>query len=173
TRFELFDHPHVDGEHFIVGVTTILKLTGHGDDDADGGEAHRDISIDTMPATAKFRPARVVQRPRIHGLQTARVTGPAGSEIHCDEYGRVKVQFHWDPYGVSDDHSSCWIRTVQPHTTGSIMIPRVGWEVLVRFEDGDPDRPVVLGHVFNPMHAPDYSLPDQATVTGHRSTSSP
>lgn len=164
--FSLVNHPTTRGEFFVVAAGLEFRR------DAEGrGAAH--VAVRALPKAARFRPARSTPRPRIVGLQTARVTGPAGKEIHCDELGRIKVQFHWDRLGELDDKSSCWIRVVQPHTTGAILIPRVGWEVIVEFLEGDPDRPVCFGRLYNPMHRSPYSLPGEKTVTGHKSNSSP
>jgi type VI secretion system secreted protein VgrG len=99
----------------------------------------------------------------VKGLETAIVTGPAGEEIYVDEYGRIKVQFHWDREGELDDKSSCWIRVSQTGGLGNIIIPRVGHEVLVDFVNGNPDRPIVVGRVFNQEHMPVYDLPGEKT----------
>ncbi|HJL19797.1 MAG TPA: type VI secretion system tip protein TssI/VgrG [Sandaracinaceae bacterium LLY-WYZ-13_1] len=175
-RFELLDHPSVSGELVVTAVeldfvfhpstSTAMPLS------LPEGRPHR-VRFECVPRDQRFRPARRTPTPRVAGVQTARVTGPSGEEIHCDEHGRVKVQFHWDLDGQLDERTTCWIRPTQEHTTGSVMIPRIGWEVLVQFYEGDPDRPVVLGHLFNPLHVPAYALPAQKTVTGHRSVSSP
>ena len=85
----------------------------------------------------------------------------------------MKLQFHWDRLGALDDKSSFWIRVIQPHSTGSVLIPRVGWEVVVDFLEGDPDRPVCMGRLFNPLFPPAYELPAKKAVTAHRSNSSP
>lgn len=164
-RFEILDHPSVSGDLVIVDVAFDLPIAS----DAGG----RRLRFDAVPRDQRFRPARRTAWPRVFGVQTAKVTGPAGQEIHCDEHGRVKVQFHWDLEGRFDERTTCWIRTAQPHTTGSILIPRIGWEVLVQFEEGDPDRPIVLGHLFNAEHRPHLALPDQKTVTAHRSAALP
>lgn len=172
-RFELLDHPSASGEHVIVAVTLDATI---GDHESAGDEIPRPehiVGFECVPRDQRFRPARITPCPKIHGFQTARVCGPAGEEIHCDEHGRVKVQFAWDLDGQLDERTTCWIRSTHPHTTGSVMIPRIGWEVLVQFYEGDPDRPVVLGHLFNPLHAPPYSLPAEKTVTSHRTISSP
>ena len=88
--------------------------------DADEGTPRTTVTVDlaVVPKDTPFRPARITPRPRVVGLQTARVTGPAGKEIYCDDLGRVKVQFHWDLDGKLDENSSCWIRVTQAHTTG-------------------------------------------------------
>lgn len=134
-----------------------------------------DVSNDLVliPEDRPYRPSRVTPQPVVHGVETARVTGPPGSECHIDEFGRVKVQFHWDREGQLDARSSCWVPVVQGHTTGAIMHPRVGWEVVVEFRDGDPDRPVVTGRVYNPLFPPPHALPERCTVTAHRSDSLP
>ena len=98
-----------------------------------------------------YRPPRLTPRPLAQGAQTAIVVGPPGEEIHTDEFGRIKVQFHWDRDG-KDDHSSCWMRVAQTSAGsgwGSFVIPRVNQEVIVEFLDGDPDQPIVTGCVYN------------------------
>jgi len=105
--------------------------------------------ISAIPPTISFRPPRIAPKPHVRGAQTAVVVGPHGEEIWPDAYGRVKVQFHWDRAGKKDENSSCWIRVAQLNTSGSIMMPRVGWEVIVDFEGGDPDRPLIVGNVDN------------------------
>ncbi|HEX8700329.1 MAG TPA: type VI secretion system tip protein TssI/VgrG, partial [Myxococcaceae bacterium] len=174
-RVSLEGHPFSDGEYFVTAAR--LHVRFHQEDVegplVDRGGALCEVAFDAVPVDQPFRPPRQTPRPRILGLQTARVTGPPGQELHCDEHGRVKVQFHWDRDGMMNEKSSCWIRVSQAHTTGSVMIPRVGWEVLIEFVEGNPDRPVCLGRVYNPLFPPDYSLPSQKTVSGHRSNSSP
>jgi len=132
--------------------------------------------IHCIPAKVDFRPSRITPRPSIPGVQTAAVVGPAGEEIHCDEHGRVKVQFPWDREGKKDDNSSCWIRVSQPWgglSYGGMFIPRIGQEVLVQFLEGDPDRPVISGRVYNGENPTPYGLPDKKTVSTFKSSSSP
>ncbi len=110
------------------------------------------------------------------GSQTAVVTGPAGEEIHCDEYGRVKVQFHWDREGQADDKTSCWLRVSSSWAGdryGGIAIPRVGMEVLVTFLEGDPDQPLVTGCLYHAEHVVPYDLPANKTRTVFKTLSSP
>ncbi len=126
-----------------------------------------------LPKSQAFRPERRTALARVPGVQTAVVTGPAGEEIYCDEYGRVKVQFHWDRYGKFDDKSSGWVRVGQMQTSGSVVIPRIGWEVLVDFEDGDPDKPVIVGRLYNGAFPPPGNLPADNTITALTSFSSP
>lgn len=172
---EITDHPLAGGEWFVTAVgfhVRVEEAPEAGPLVEPGGEEAW-LEVEAVPADQPFRPARTTPRPRVLGPQTARVTGPAGEEIHCDEHGRVKLQFHWDRDGALDDKSSFWIRVIHPHSTGSIFIPRIGWEVLVDFLEGDPDRPVCLGRVFNPLFPPSYELPAKKTVSAHRSNSSP
>jgi len=173
-RVEITDHPTATGSWFVTAVTLHARPEEVSAGTlSEAGPAGAWLEVEAVPADLPFRPARHTPRPRAAGPQTARVTGPAGEEIHCDEHGRVKLQFHWDRDGALDEKSSCWIRVVQPHTTGSVLIPRVGWEVLVEFLEGDPDRPICLGRLYNPLFPPPYDLPAQKTVTAHRSNSSP
>ncbi len=119
-----------------------------------------------IPDSVTFRPARVTRKPIVQGSQTAVVTGPAGEEIWPDEYGRVKVQFHWDREGERDETTSCWVRCMQASAGkgwGSMFIPRVGQEVVVSYLEGDPDRPLVTGLVYNADQMPAYPLPDEKT----------
>ena len=110
------------------------------------------------------------------GVHSATVIGPSGEEIHTDQYGRIKVQFHWDRRKDSKDGTSIWVRAMQPWTSntwGFQFLPRVGTEVAVAFLDGDPDRPVVLGGLFNANMMPVFALPDQKTKSGLRTRSTP
>jgi type VI secretion system secreted protein VgrG len=114
-------------------------------------------------------------RPVIHGVQTAVVVGPPGEEIHTDGYGRVKVQFHWDRLGTFDDGSSAWIRVMSGWAGanfGQVSLPRVGMEVAVQFLDGDVDRPLVVGCLYNASHMPPWELPANQTQSGILSRSS-
>ncbi len=142
------------------------------------GEAAGEWSMTTSCIFAEFtyRPERCTPKPRIFGVQSALVVGPSGQEIFTDEYGRVRVQFHWDREGKYDEKSSCWMRVSQPWAGGSfgmLNIPRVGHEVLVEFYEGDPDRPVIIGRVFNGTTVTPWSLPDNQTKSGWRSNSLP
>ena len=122
-----------------------------------------------------YRPPRITPKPIVQGPQTAIVVGKAGEEIWTDEYGRVKVQFHWDRYGKKDENSSCWVRVAQlwaGATWGGIHIPRIGQEVIVEFLEGDPDRPIITGRVYNNDSMPPYTLPANATQSGIKSRSS-
>ncbi|WP_153887071.1 type VI secretion system tip protein TssI/VgrG, partial [Pseudomonas aeruginosa] len=107
--------------------------------------------------------------------QTAVVVGPKGEEIWTDQYGRVKVHFHWDRHDQSNENSSCWIRVSQAwagKNWGSMQIPRIGQEVIVSFLEGDPDRPIITGRVYNAEQTVPYELPANATQSGTKSRSS-
>lgn len=128
-----------------------------------------------MPAEIPYRPALTMPRPLIRGPQTAMVTGPAGEEIWTDKYGRVKLQFHWDREGKRDEKTSCWVRVSQAWAGlgfGGIHVPRIGQEVIVEFLEGDPDRPLVTGRIYNAQAMPPYGLPANATQSGLKSNSS-
>lgn len=129
-----------------------------------------------IPARIPFRPMRQTTPPRISGVQTAIVVGPPGEEIHCDSHGRVKVQFHWDREGKKDDNSSCWIRVSQPWGgtgQGGMFIPRVNQEVVVQFLEGDPDRPLIVGRVYNGENPVPHDLPAAKNISTIRSASTP
>jgi type VI secretion system secreted protein VgrG len=133
-------------------------------------------SVRAIPATVKFRAAQTTPRPTIEGPQTARVVGPPGAvpeTIHTDKHGRIKVKFPWDLGPAHDDKASFWIRTTQLQTSGSMVLPRLGWEVVVEFLEGNPDRPVITGKLYNGLHMPPYSLPSGKTRTSFQTSSSP
>ena len=132
--------------------------------------------ITCIPDDVTYRPPRITPRPCILGIQSAVVVGPGGEEIHCDEHGRVKVQFHWDRQGQWNDDSSCWIRVSHPWGGagyGGMFIPRVGQEVLVQFLEGDPDRPVIVGRVYNGENPVPHGLPDTKNISTIRTASTP
>jgi type VI secretion system secreted protein VgrG len=152
-----------EGDHVVLAVEHAWRAE----------RAQHEMAVTAIPRAVPFRLPRVTPRPRIAGLHPAVVTGPAGQEIHVDDAGRVKVRFFWDREGPSDDASSLPVRLAQPNLPGSMLIPRVGWEVMVAFEDGDPDRPVVVGRVYNAKHPPPFALPANKTVTSLATASSP
>lgn len=129
-----------------------------------------------IPDKVAYRAPLRTPKPYVHGVQTAVVVGPKSEEIWPDKYGRVKVQFPWDREGQRDDKSSCWIRVAQPSAGkgwGAMSIPRVGQEVVVSFVDGDPDRPLITGCVYNADQMPPYPLPANRTMTVWKSNTSP
>ena len=131
--------------------------------------------FEAFPADMPFRPALATAAPRIDGCQTATVVGKSGEEITTDQYGRIKVKFHWDQSEASDDTCSCWIRVAQPwagKAWGAFFLPRIGQEVVVTFLEGDPDRPLITGSVYNAKQTVPYTLPDNQTRTVIKSDSS-
>ena len=128
-----------------------------------------------LPDSVVFRPARIVPKPLVSGVQTAVVVAPNGEEIYCDKYGRIKVQFHWDREGKKDENSSCWIRVannIAGRKWGFLSIPRIGQEVVIDFLEGDPDRPLVVGSVYNAEQMPHYELPANQTRSFIKTNSS-
>jgi type VI secretion system secreted protein VgrG len=134
-----------------------------------GLRGNRAFLLTVMPSDMSWRPPRLTPRVTMPGPQSAIVVGKQGEEIWTDKYGRVKVQFHWDRYGKSDENSSCWIRVSQPWAGkgwGSVSIPRIGQEVIVDFFEGNPDQPIIVGRMYNGESMPPYSLPGDAVVSG-------
>jgi type VI secretion system secreted protein VgrG len=129
-------------------------------------------SFACIPDQVTFRPARITPRPVVRGPQTAVVVGPSGEDIYVDKYGRVKVQFFWDREGQKNENSSCWIRVAESwagKNWGAVFNPRVGQEVIVDFLEGDPDRPLVTGRVYNADQEPPYELPKNQTRSAIKS----
>jgi len=146
-----------------------------GLDFPDGPALDYRCAIEVAPKSEPFRPPRHTPWPEISGLQTAIVTGPSGEEIHTDEHGRIKVQFHWDRDGKKDEKTSCWVRVVVPWSGkgwGIAAIPRIGQEVVIQFEEGDPDRPICTGMLYHGSNKPPYGLPANKTQTGIKTNSS-
>ncbi|MBX6316407.1 MAG: type VI secretion system tip protein VgrG, partial [Isosphaeraceae bacterium] len=145
-KFTLEGHFNADGPYLLTRVEHRAELAGDYRSDM-GGEFHYHNRFTCIPAAVPFRPRRVTPKPVVQGTQTAVVVGPPGEEIFTDKYGRVKVQFHWDREGRSNADSSCWVRVGSiwaGKQWGAIHIPRIGQEVIVAFEEGDPDRPIIL-----------------------------
>jgi type VI secretion system secreted protein VgrG len=133
------------------------------------------VAFEAAPAAEPFRSPQRTPRPVIAGVQTAVVVGPEGQQLHTDEHGRVRVRFHWDPLAPGEaagrrrNELTCWTRVMQPWTGrdwGVVAIPRIGQEVVVQFEEGDPDRPVIIGMMYNADTMPPYALPTNMTMTG-------
>lgn len=144
------------------------------EDDSAGADGYV-CSFTARKAADQFRPQRLTPKPVVNGPQTAVVCGKSGEEIETDEYGQIKVHFHWDRYGKMDENASPWIRVAQSWAGkkwGSIHTPRIGQEVMVEFLEGDPDKPIVTGRVYNNEHMPPYALPDNKTISGIKSDSS-
>ena len=136
------------------------------------GETIHRTDFTVIPASVSYRPAQSTPWPRTYGPQTAKVVGPQGESIWTDKYGRVKVKFHWDRLAKGDDTSSCWVRVSSAWAGqgyGGVQIPRVGDEVVVDFINGDPDRPIITGRVYNDASMPPWALPAAATQMGFMS----
>jgi len=182
-KFTLQRHFNADGQYVVTSVSHEAgeggfhssKTEDADDDENEDDNDHYGNSFTCIPYALKFRPPRVTHRPIVSGPQSALVVGPPGEEIFTDKYGRVKVQFHWDREGKNDADSSCWLRVATSwagQKWGSIHIPRIGQEVIVGFLEGDPDRPLVTGSVYNADMMPPYDLPANKTQSGIKSRSS-
>lgn len=175
-RFSLRGHPAPQ----LDGTYALTSVEHHGQADPDPAHGRGDMRVywcafECVPAEIAYPPRRE-KRKSVQVTLTAIVVGPAGSDIHVDAMGQIKVQFHWDREGKHDDRSSCWIRVMQPWAGagwGHQFIPRVGQEVVVGFEGGDPDKPIVLGTLYNGTHPPPFSLPSEQTRSGIRTQTSP
>ncbi len=133
-----------------------------------------DCKFEAIHSQRPFRTACTTQRPVVKGPQTAIVVGKSGEEIWTDQYGRVKVQFHWDRVGQKDENSSCWLRVAQVWAGkqwGGMHIPRIGQEVIVNFLEGDPDQPIITGRVYNAEQTVPYALPANMTQSGVKTRS--
>ncbi len=159
------NEPFLNGEMIVIGLESRGKR---------GAEACEN-EFAAIPKDAPFAAPRRAKKPKIRGIQTAVVTGPSNEPqaIHVDKYGRIKVRFLWDRSGKQDDTSSCWLRVSQLGLGGSMILPRVGWEVSVAFLDGDPDRPIVLGRTYNAENAPPYAQPGAAADGSLKSMATP
>lgn len=177
-KFKLMEHLRRDqnGSYLLTSVHH-NAYEGGTYPGLNGGEEEALYSntFTCIPVATPFRPQRLTPRPQMQGTQTAFVVGPAGEEIYVDKYGRVKVQFHWDRRGKYDEKSSCWIRVSHLWAGkgwGAIYTPRIGQEVIVDFLEGDPDRPIITGRVYNAESMPPYKLPDEMTKSTIKSYSS-
>jgi type VI secretion system secreted protein VgrG len=174
-RFTLARHWSADGAYVLTEARHKCTLGGNYHS-GDGVSLDYQNTFTCIPEGLPFRPARTTPRPHIEGPQTAMVVGPAGEEIHTDKYGRVKVQFPWDRQGRRDGDSSCWVRVSTPWAGkrwGAVHIPRIGQEVVVHFLEGDPDRPIIVGSVYNAEQMPPLALPAGKQVSGLKSNSYP
>ncbi len=191
--FKLKDHPRTDFNKEYLVLAARHKLQIETDSDKDG-QANTTLSDERGTGGAQagkkesyestfevqlksepFRAALTTPKPIIAGVQTAVVTGPSADEIFTDQYGRIKVQFHWDREGDKDDKTTCFIRVAQSmagRNWGSFHIPRIGQEVVVQFEEGNPDRPIVTGMLYNKINKPPFEFPANMTQHGMKSNSS-
>ncbi|HTX37403.1 MAG TPA: type VI secretion system tip protein TssI/VgrG [Bryobacteraceae bacterium] len=173
--FKLEGHFRTDTnlEYFLTSVThQAFDSTYRQDKDKSHDYTN---TFTAIPKTVPYRPPRKTMRPTVHGMQPALVVGKKDEEIWVDNYGRVKVQFYWDRVGQKNENSSCWIRVSQiwaGKSWGWVTIPRIGQEVLVDFLEGDPDRPIIVGRVYNADQTTPYTLPDNQTQSGIKTRSS-
>ncbi|WP_416638767.1 type VI secretion system Vgr family protein [Pseudomonas sp. OHS18] len=174
--FSLTDYPRYDQNREYLIVDSEYTITQDLYESGRGSESFQfDSSLTCIDASQVFRPLPLTVQPIVQGPQTAMVVGPKGEEIWTDQYGRVKVHFYWDRHDQSNENSSCWIRVSQNwagKNWGSIQIPRIGQEVIVSFLEGDPDRPIITGRVYNAEQTVPYDLPANATQSGTKSRSS-
>jgi type VI secretion system secreted protein VgrG len=165
--------PEVNAGWWVCSVRHSGEQPGVLEHEAPSGRGLRyQSSVTAIPEKIRYIPKLAHGKNRVEGLQSAIVTGPAGEEVFCDEYGRVKVQFHWDRFGNHDEKTTCWVRVADSWAGtnfGFIQIPRIGQEVMVEFMEGDPDRPVITGRVYNAAEMPPWRLPEQKTLSGIQS----
>lgn len=167
---EASDHPRAsENAEYVILKTEIDIESAEVEQLRPGAESMFIVRFDALPSHDPYRPRRTTPKPVVYGPQTAIVVGKSGEEIWTDKFGRVKLQFHWDRLGKSDENSSCWVRVAQVWAGkgwGGIQIPRIGQEVVVSFLEGDPDRPLVTGRVYNADLMPPYPLPDGQSQSG-------
>jgi type VI secretion system secreted protein VgrG len=172
-KFTLKRHFDADGQYLLTRVEHEAHLGGNYRSE-EAPEFHYENRFRCMPTALPYRPRCVTPEPVIAGIQTATVVGPQGEEIFCDKYGRIKVQFHWDREGKMDGDSSCWLRVAQVWAGagwGAFFWPRIGHEVVVVFEEGDPDQPLIIGSVYNAHNMPPFTLPLRNKLGGIKSAS--
>ncbi|PTA91784.1 type VI secretion system tip protein VgrG [Kosakonia sp. H7A] len=169
STFTLYNAPFFsdNGDYLTTAATYFFEENRYASG-SDGETEHR-TDFTVIPSSVVYRPAAVTAWPRTYGPQTAKVVGPQGESIWTDKYGRVKVKFHWDRLAKGDDTSSCWVRVSSAWAGqgfGGVQIPRVGDEVVIDFINGDPDRPIITGRVYNEASMPPWALPDDSTRMG-------
>ena len=176
-KFKLSRHdkPEVNREYLVIrSVTTMGSAEGTPNPDIVNVDTYR-VDVTAIPGNTAFRLQRRTARPLIRGPQTARVVGKPGDDVTTDEYGRIKVRFHWDRSSTQDEDRTCWIRVAQTWAGaawGTMFIPRVGQEVVVEFLEGDPDRPLVTGVVYNANNKVPHALPANKTRSTIKTNSS-
>ncbi|WP_315312765.1 type VI secretion system Vgr family protein [Pantoea vagans] len=172
--FSIINAPHFsdNGEYLVTSATYDFAENSYASGDT--GDSRHNISFTVLPSSVTYRTPPETPWPKTHGPQTAKVVGPEGESIWTDRYGRVKVKFHWDRLAKGDDTSSCWVRVSSAWAGqgfGGVQIPRVNDEVVVDFINGDPDRPLIIGRVYNEASMPPWALPAAATQMGFLSRS--
>ncbi len=172
--FSVINAPHFsdNGEYLVTSATYDFAENSYASGDGEGST--HNIAFTVLPSSVTYRASPETRWPKTHGPQTAKVVGPKGESIWTDRYGRVKVKFHWDRLAKGDDTSSCWVRVSSAWAGqgfGGVQIPRVNDEVVVDFINGDPDRPLIIGRVYNEASMPPWALPAAATQMGFLSRS--
>lgn len=172
--FALLNAPHFsdNGKYLVTSAHYDFEENSYASGDV--GATRHNIDFRVLPAAVTYRAKPETPWPKTHGPQTAKVVGPKGESIWTDKYGRVKVKFHWDRLAKGDDTSSCWVRVSSAWAGqgfGGVQIPRVNDEVVVDFINGDPDRPLIIGRVYNEASMPPWALPAAATQMGFLSRS--
>jgi type VI secretion system secreted protein VgrG len=170
--FKIKSHPNSaerGKKYLLTKVVHRASIRGAYEASTEAGAAFEyENSFESVPSETVWRPVRTTPWPA-GTVQTALVVGPSGEEIYTDQYGRIKVQFHWDRYGKQNEQSSCWIRVSQSLAGpqfGSQFLPRIGMEVVVSHLDDDPNRPLVTGVVYNGTNKPPFDLPSKAAQSG-------
>jgi type VI secretion system secreted protein VgrG len=174
TTFDLKEHAEDNGGYLVTEAIYSMEFRGY-DTRPEALETEYTCQFEAVPKAVHFQPERSGRQALVLGPQTAIVVGPEGEEIYTDKHGRVKVQFHWDRKGKKNEHSSCWLRVSHPWAGkgyGFVALPRVKDEVVVEFLEGNPDRPLITGRVYNGVNTAPWKLPEQKTVSGMRSRSS-
>lgn len=174
--FHLNGHPCVEKNKCYLVTETHCELHAVNATSSEslGSDVWFKVGFSVLPRKLFYRSPTLIPQPMIHGVQTAIVVGPAGQDMHTDAYGRIKVKFHWERRSGNIENSSCWVRVSQAWAGshwGALTIPRIGQEVIVQFLDGNPDRPLVVGSVYNAAHMPPYALPEKMSRSGIRSRS--
>jgi type VI secretion system secreted protein VgrG len=177
-----------DSNALDLAAGSVLDVSGHAVAEREGAllltrvgfsgtsDSAPHVSASAAAISTPFRPEAVTPTPAIHGVECATVVGPSGETIHTDEFGRVRVQFHWDRYGKMDEQSSCWVPVNQPwagQAQGALNLPRIGQEVIVGFLAGNPEEPIIVGRLFTNLLRPPFPLPQNKTQNGFHSASVP
>lgn len=173
-KFENHEDKEMIGNEYVlthVSINASILTQARLDNSARQGV---DIQFSCIDVNKLYRPLLPIGKPKIHGIQTAIVTGPSEGDVYVDKMGRIKVKFHWDREGKQDEQSSCWIRVAQQSAGngwGSVFHPRVGQEVIVEFINGDPDQPIVMGCLYNGQNSTPYTLPSDKSQSGIKTRS--
>jgi type VI secretion system secreted protein VgrG len=173
--FPFWDAEGFGNQYLIVGARYNISIDQYESGTVAGSDEPFKATYWLLDSHAQFRARRTAKKPRMGGPQTALVVGPAGEEMWTDKLGRVRVQFDWDRLGERNEKSTCWVRVAEMWADarwGAMHLPRIGQEVLVRFLDGDPDRPIVAGTLYSADNLPPYELPSNQTQSGTKSRSS-